>query len=749
MTWNEGGNTWGPQGQQQNSQNGWPTPFGRQHADNQDQSEAAATQGEPPSVPQQDAMPQAPSFGNGSTPEASPFAPTNNDNNSMPSAPSFGTGSQPGFNQPQPGQPEQPQQFQGAQPQWGQQPQWKQPQWNQPPQGQQPGQAPFDQSQFGQPQFGQEQVGQPGQQMPPVSPQWGQPAASEPTQAFPQADMPQQTDAAEQPEQSETQPPAQPEQNAWGAPQAEVAASDDATGDSADSDAAGELKDQTEGTNDRDETASGAETAAAAGAAASWSTAGNWTNDAPATDAQPTQAFGSGDLAATAAYPAGGFDHATQQDMQATQAYQPDSSWPQQASEFADGTGHEPELITPLGAEQVGPVGPAGQQPFPAPGGPHDPNGLQDPNGPQGPQDTNNDGKKQPWHKRKAVMIPLVAVILLGIAAAIGIPWFLHQQNVDKGDKLAAQFQTDLQEYEDIWTAENIDSVNAADVANLVRSSGATFYNFGKSGLASLQDTCAIMPDVRERYNTLAESKAPDLPAEDGADASEAYRQAQKDAKKLEEQRKNAEEFLTASEKSVKMQEEFCANYDVYTDALGDFTNDLKTTMPDAMTLKKGDEVKIEGTNLFYTCDSDSGCPNLYAKDTREKYAKAHEATYVDYAKKMAKNYKESCFMSDFQAACDAAADAYQKAADANQKVVDLLMNNEPTTEAGKPLYPDLQKLMEEAIAAEEAADKALLDKWKEVEPGVGTEMAMTGVSLAAYMDEARDAALAAADKVK
>lgn len=488
-------------------------------------------------------------------------------------------------------------------------------------------------------------------------------------------------------------------------------------------------------------------------AEASWSPAGVWTNDQAPGDGsnlpgqQDTQVFPTGVGAEqgfspaagdTVAYPTDGFPNssAPNPDAQPTEAYAGFPQWGETTgAEGFNRSAHGPDTY-PTEAYPHEP----GAGPFPSAGQhPHE----QVPFGPQDPSATAAAPAETPWFKRKAIIIPLVAVLVLGIAAAIGVPWFLHQQKVNRGNELAAAFQADLAEYEKVWTKENIESVNVADLGTIVRETGIAFYDLPPTGRSTMQSSCDLLADARARYDELAAATLPELPQEEGVDASEDYKAAQADAQKLAQQKQDADAFLESSNKSLTAQEEYCKTYKDYSAIAEDFRNDNANTLPGAYVVENGGRVDIGG-GKYFPCENEKGCADLYNKDNRDKYINAIDATFVDYFDSLAKVYKDKCFLTDFQTVCDQAAKDYKAAADAHRAELDYLRKTEPTVEIGKPLYPELdgyEKASNDSIAT---ADKNTLDAWKKIEPSVTGDFSSTGNSLANYFDGLRDSAVEA-----
>ncbi|UQN15878.1 hypothetical protein [Gulosibacter sp. ACHW.36C] len=365
--------------------------------------------------------------------------------------------------------------------------------------------------------------------------------------------------------------------------------------------------------------------------------------------------------------------------------------------------------------------------PVAGPGGPGGAGGNEPPR--------NEPKKKKPWFRRTGFIVTAIVAVVVIAAAAIGIPWFIHSQNVQRGDDLAAAFQQELSDYNGSWNAENLAAVTAPEISSVLTASSQTFFDLTTDGVDSLSAACGDIAGGQDTRQHLADTTVPELPADEGAEASEAYQQAQADADALASSREQAETFLTQSDSYLAAQQQVCDSLPAYAELQQNYRDDLNTTMPDAYVIENGGEITTNDGAIYFPCSNASGCPDLYNDDTRETFASAYESTYVDYYAGLAKQYSENCFLDAFQSVCDVAATEYQNAADANQAVVDHLRNTEPTVEVGQTLYPDLDGLIQDAQSAEDAANSAVLTEWQSVEPNVGSSLTRTGASLATYLD--------------
>ena len=445
--------------------------------------------------------------------------------------------------------------------------------------------------------------------------------------------------------------------------------------------------------------------------------------DTNATQAYPTEAFhAAGETAPTTPYDREAMNDVanSSRDAQPTEAYGRQTF---QAEAPATQSFGAPPAAFP--GDSGNAVGSGYDAAVPAPG--------QGGGGTQSP--TGKDKAKKPWFRRRGFIITAIVAAVLIIAAAVGIPWYIHTQNVQRGDDLAADFQSQLNDYNSTWNADNLAAVTSPSISSVLSSSSQTFFDLTSDGVDQLTAACSDISGAQETRQQLADAKVPELPADDGAEASEAYRQAQADADALASSREAADAFLSESEAYLAAQQQLCDTIPAYAELQQNYRDDQNTTMPDAYVIENGGEITTNDGAIYFPCSNASGCPDLYNDDTREQFASAYESTYVDYYAGLAEQYGSNCFLDAFQSVCDVAAEQYRNAADANQAVVDHLRNTEPTVEVGQTLYPDLDGLIQDAQTAENDAASAVLTEWQSIEPNVGSSLTRTGTSIATYLD--------------
>lgn len=351
--------------------------------------------------------------------------------------------------------------------------------------------------------------------------------------------------------------------------------------------------------------------------------------------------------------------------------------------------------------------------------------------GPGGPGDStqSSGGSKRPFYRRKGFIILAIVVVAVLLIAAIAIPLIIHQRNVDRGDNLAATFNNALEEYNATWNADNLAAVSAVNLSDPISAANRAWYDLNQEDREALDLACADVQPALEKRTELAETTVPELPQEDAAEASEAYRQAQQDAEAVTAQRSSAEEFLSGSENALGQMSEFCTNYGAYADLYDTFEGNVAGVLAEAYVVEQGGRIETSDGSVYYQCDVAEGCANLYEGDTREQFAAAMETTYVGYYQGLAELYSSQCFMSEFADACAVAATDYQAVADAYQAIIDHLRNTEPTVAVGEVLYPELEALGTAASDAEIAAETNFITEWQKVEPGAYS-LSTTGTSL-------------------
>ena len=349
------------------------------------------------------------------------------------------------------------------------------------------------------------------------------------------------------------------------------------------------------------------------------------------------------------------------------------------------------------------------------------------PGEPQAPADGAAPKKKR---RRGLIILAAVAAVLL-VAAAVLIPILIHQNNVNRGNDLAAAYDQQVADYEAALSGENIAPLTTfterpakEQLSAAAASGGQYFYDLSPQAMDAVKAACAdiVAPEGGEAtltssLNAITAVKVPELPADKDAEASDAYVAAQQKASDLSAEQETRTAAVTEMDGIVTDLAEYCTNIGAYT-ALNDKLNsDISGVLAESFVVPKGGKIESSDKSVVWPCDSEGGCTDLYNADNRKKYIDAYTETYVKHFTSLADLYSKQCFMAAFADVCSVAATEYQKVAAAHQAFVDYLTNNEPTVKVGELMYPDLQSKWDAATAAQTAAEQAIVDKWKEVDP--------------------------------
>ena len=367
-----------------------------------------------------------------------------------------------------------------------------------------------------------------------------------------------------------------------------------------------------------------------------------------------------------------------------------------------------------LPGDQTAPFG------APAHGGPGGPGAPGEPGATAfGGEPPAGEPKKKKKKRRTGLIIGIAVAAVLALAAGIITPIVIHNNNVAKGDQLAADFRTGLDAYNATWNAENLGALEGLTFSDAVPS--GEFYLISDSQLATVATKCEDLATAKTKRDELAGASVPELVADEAATASEDYVAAQQQAAALGDQRTEAEALLGQTETAFADMQQYCDNIGSYTDAVKKLRDNEAGAYQDAFVVENGGQFESSDGSVYWVCEAEGGCPNLYDATTRGQYADAYETTYVEFAKSMVSLYTDSCIMEHYADACAVGAAEWQKSVDANQALVDHLRTTEPTVSVGAALYPKLGDLFTKASAADADAAKAVADKMREIDASAAT----------------------------
>lgn len=327
-------------------------------------------------------------------------------------------------------------------------------------------------------------------------------------------------------------------------------------------------------------------------------------------------------------------------------------------------------------------------------------------------------GGTPPKKKKRTGMIIAIIAAAVVVLGGGGGAWFFfdHQAKVQHGDQLAATFQSELSDYQNSWSADNLNAVTDFDMSSITSSAGYAFWAVQKSTSTA---QCEAINAGKSKLDELAAAAAPTLPQDERATASEKYRAAQADAANLEKSRGASDALIAEGPALLAPAVELCGTIGAYNDVEAAYQDAYKNVYQKAFVVPNGGQ--IDAGSVVFPCSSASGCPNLYDATTRQQYTDALKTTFVTYLHDLSTQFSTNCFLAEYQAVCDAAGTSYAKAGDAYQAVVDYINGTAPTVAVGQPLYPDLQKYADAAQAALDQADKDLISAWQTIDPSVST----------------------------
>ncbi len=354
--------------------------------------------------------------------------------------------------------------------------------------------------------------------------------------------------------------------------------------------------------------------------------------------------------------------------------------------------------------------------------------------------------------KRRTGWIVAIAVVaVLAIAAAVLVPLYLHMQNQQRGDQLAQEFNEKVKAYEESW---NNDALVAAsgpeDFAKIVGSKRESVFIMSGEQKKQFEAVCGDVQAARDARQKLADTKVPELPKDEAARASEAYKKAEKKSADLSgTERARATEFLDESDDLLNSMESLCNNLGPYSDAEQTKSDRNKNDLPKTITVQSGDSIVSDDGKVEWKCTAPEGCRDLYHKDTRTKYADVIDSVYTDYYNTVADLLEKQCFADDFASVCSESVEPHREAAKKSKAYTDYLRKTEPVAETGKPMFPDGEKLLKEASDAQYAAEEAFVNAWRAMDgDNPPSSMASTASSLGAYYQAKQDKVRELADAV-
>ncbi len=336
--------------------------------------------------------------------------------------------------------------------------------------------------------------------------------------------------------------------------------------------------------------------------------------------------------------------------------------------------------------------------------------------GPSGPNDFGNGAPaKKPWFRKPAILIPAIIGVVVLVGAAVAIPVTIHNNNVNRGDELAAAFQTDLDAHYADWTTENLDlAANVTISASL--GENTDFFSQSAAQMTDFSTRCGNVATAETTINDLAGSTVPSLAVEDGADASEAYKAAQTESDGLSERRDIVANFADTASADVAALQQFCEAFPKYNSIYNTFGTQLASFSSTIFTIPDGQNIDL-GNNLYYPCNVSTGCPDYSNPNIGTTIADGIKSTYVDFYRGIADLAASECFLDELADVCTSYSTEFVKAADAAQAAADSYRSETLSLTVGAVPFANSSTLFTAMFDTFDAADAAVQTAWWSADP--------------------------------
>lgn len=336
--------------------------------------------------------------------------------------------------------------------------------------------------------------------------------------------------------------------------------------------------------------------------------------------------------------------------------------------------------------------------------------------GPSGPNDSGTAGPgKKPWFRKPAILIPAIVGVVVLVGAAVAIPVTIHNNNVKKGDELAAAFQTDLDAHYADWTTENLDLASNVTISASL-GENTDFFSQSAAQMSDFSTRCGNVATAATTINDLAGSTVPSLAVEDGADASEAYKAAQTESDGLNERRDIVANFADTASADVAALQQFCEAFPKYNSIYNTFSTQLASLSSTVFTIPDGQNIDL-GNNLYYPCNVSTGCPDYSDPNIGTKIADAIKSTYVDFYRGIADLAAAECFLDELSDVCTSYSTEFGKAADAAQAASDSYRSETLNLTVGAVPFGNSAPLFTAMFDSFDAADAAVQTAWWSADP--------------------------------
>ncbi|MBF4457970.1 hypothetical protein [Pseudoclavibacter sp. VKM Ac-2867] len=336
--------------------------------------------------------------------------------------------------------------------------------------------------------------------------------------------------------------------------------------------------------------------------------------------------------------------------------------------------------------------------------------------GPGGPNDFGNGAqRKKPWFRKPAILIPAIIGVVVLVGAAVAIPVTIHNNNVNRGDELAAAFQTDLDAHYADWTTENLDLVSNVTISASL-GENTDFFSQSAAQMSDFSTRCGNVATAETTITDLASSTVPALTVEEGADASEAYKAAQTESDGLSERRDIVANFADTASADVAALQQFCEAFPKYNSIYNTFGTQLAALSSTVFTIPDGQNIDL-GNNLYYPCNVSTGCPDYSDPNIGTKIADSIKSTYVDFYRGIADLAASECFLDELSDVCTSYSTEFGKAADAAQAASDSYRSETLSLTVGAVPFANSAPLFTAMFDSFDAADAAVQTAWWSADP--------------------------------
>ncbi|WP_424467291.1 hypothetical protein [Pseudoclavibacter helvolus] len=337
--------------------------------------------------------------------------------------------------------------------------------------------------------------------------------------------------------------------------------------------------------------------------------------------------------------------------------------------------------------------------------------------GPAGPNEYGNGApaRKKPWFRKPAILIPAIVGVVVLVGAAVAIPVTIHNNNVNRGDELAAAFQADLDAHYADWTSENLDTASNVTISAAL-GENTDFFSQSAAQMSDFSTRCGNVATAETTITDLAASTVPSLTVEDGADASEAYKAAQTESDDLTERRDIVANFADTASADVAALQQFCETFPKYNSIYNTFGTQLAALSSTVFTIPDGQNIDL-GNNLYYPCNVSTGCPDYSDPNIGTKIADAIKSTYVDFYRGIADLAASECFLDELADVCTSYSTEFGKAADAAQAASDSYRSEALNLTVGAVPFANSAPLFTAMFDSFDAADAAVQTAWWSADP--------------------------------